>query len=290
MNRKGIILSGGTGSRLYPITQVVSKQLIPVFDKPMIYYPLSTLMSIGITEILIITTPNDLDKFKSLLSNGNQWGISIEYQVQKKPNGIAEALIIAEKFIKNSNVVLILGDNIFHGNDLPNRLKKVSIDEETATILAYPVKNPDQYGIVNFDKDFNPISLEEKPQTPKSKFAITGMYFYDKEACSLAKKLLPSHRGELEITDLNIMYMKRKKLKVFLLDRGDVWLDAGTHITLSQATQYVQTIEERQGMKISCPEEVAYRSNLIDKNKLKLLAKRYSNNDYGKYLYNLIDT
>ena len=287
MTRKGIILSGGTGTRLYPITKVVSKQLIPVFDKPMIYYPLSTLMSIGIKDILIITTPNDLEKFKNLLHNGNQWGISIKYEVQEHPNGIAEALLIGEKFIDKSNVVLILGDNIFHGNDLANRIR-VALSQNIPTIFAYPVKNPSEYGIVEFDKNQNPIKLIEKPKNPKSKFAITGMYFYDKNSIKYAKELRPSKRNELEITDLNNIYLTKRKLKVFFLDRGDVWLDAGTHVTLMQASQYIQTIEDRQGLKISCPEEIAWKLKFITDDQLKILALKYKNNNYGNYLTNLL--
>ena len=287
MTRKGIILSGGTGTRLYPITKVVSKQLIPVFDKPMIYYPLSTLMSIGIKDILIITTPNDLEKFKNLLHNGNQWGISIKYEVQEHPNGIAEALLIGEKFIDKSNVVLILGDNIFHGNDLANRIR-VALSQNIPTIFAYPVKNPSEYGIVEFDKNQNPIKLIEKPKNPKSKFAITGMYFYDKNSIKYAKELRPSKRNELEITDLNNIYLTKRKLKVFFLDRGDVWLDAGTHVTLMQASQYIQTIEDRQGLKISCPEEIAWKLKFISDDQLKILALKYKNNNYGNYLTNLL--
>lgn len=287
MTRKGIILSGGTGSRLFPITEVVSKQLIPVFDKPMIYYPLSTLMGIGIKEILVITTPYDLEKFKYLLKDGKQWGISIEYEVQQYPNGIAEALLIGEKFINNSEIVLILGDNIFHGNDLANRIK-IALSDNIPTIFVYPVKNPSEYGIVEFDKNQNPIKLIEKPKSPKSKFAITGMYFYDKNSIKYAKKLKPSKRNELEITDLNNIYLSKKKLKVFFLDRGDVWLDAGTHVTLMQASQYIQTIEDRQGLKISCPEEIAWKLKLINDNQLKKLALKYKNNNYGNYLKNLL--
>ena len=268
MTRKGIILSGGTGSRLFPITEVVSKQLIPVFDKPMIYYPLSTLMSIGIKEILVITTPYDLEKFKYLLKDGKQWGISIEYEVQQYPNGIAEALLIGEKFINKSNVVLILGDNIFHGNDLANRIR-IALSQNMPTIFAYPVKNPSEYGIVEFDKNQNPTRLIEKPKSPKSKYAITGMYFYDKNSIKYAKELKPSKRNELEITDLNNIYLTKRKLKVFFLDRGDVWLDAGTHVTLMQASQYIQTIEDRQGLKISCPEEIAWKLKFINNDQLK---------------------
>ena len=288
MNRKGIILSGGTGSRLFPITKVVSKQLIPVFDKPMIYYPLSTLMSIGIRDFLVITTPKDLNQFKNLLEDGRQWGISISYAIQKQPKGIAEALIIGEEFINGSNVVLILGDNIFHGHNLSNRLTKLSNEEGISTILAYQVKNPSDYGIINFDNKFNPINLEEKPKNPLSNYAITGMYFFDEDVSKYAKTISPSNRNELEITDLNKIYLKKNKLNIFFLDRGDVWLDAGTHVSLMQASQYVQTIEERQGLKISCPEEIAWRLKLISKLELKNLALKYKNNDYGEYLLNLI--
>ena len=288
MNRKGIILSGGTGSRLFPITKVVSKQLIPVFDKPMIYYPLSTLMSIGIRDFLVITTPKDLNQFKNLLGDGRQWGISISYAIQKQPKGIAEALIIGEEFINGSNVVLILGDNIFHGHNLSNRLTKLSNEEGISTILAYQVKNPSDYGIINFDNKFNPINLEEKPKNPSSNYAITGMYFFDEDVSKYAKTISPSNRNELEITDLNKIYLKKNKLNIFFLDRGDVWLDAGTHVSLMQASQYVQTIEERQGLKISCPEEIAWRLKLISKLELKNLALKYKNNDYGEYLLNLI--
>ncbi len=287
MVSKGIILSGGTGSRLFPITQVVSKQLIPVFDKPMIYYPISTLMSIGIKEILVITTPNDLEKFENLLKNGNQWGISIKYEIQNNPNGIAEALLIGEKFIDDSNVVLILGDNIFHGNDLANRIK-IALSKNKPTIFVYPVKNPSEYGIVEFDKNQNPVNLIEKPKNPKSKFAITGMYFYDKYSIKYVKELKPSKRNELEITDLNNVYLSKNNLNVFFLDRGDVWLDAGTHVTLMQASQYIQTIEDRQGLKISCPEEIAWKLKFISDKQLKKLALKYKNNNYGNYLTNLL--
>ena len=287
--RKGIILAGGYGSRLYPITKAISKQLIPIYDKPMIYYPLTTLMLSGIREIVIITTPYDKEIFRRLLSDGSQIGISIEYRVQKEPKGLAEAFIIAEDFIKNSHVALILGDNLFHGHNFKSILQNIANDfSHNATIFAYLVRDPNRYGIVQFNSSLEVISLEEKPILPKSKYAVTGLYFYDSSVCERVKTLSPSKRGELEITDLNNLYLKEKKLKVELLGRGMVWLDTGTCDSLNQASSYINTIENRQGLKVGCPEEVAFRMGWIDENQLIKLAESSSKNQYGEYLLNLL--
>ena len=288
MNRKGIILSGGQGTRLFPATLALSKQLLPIYNKPMIYYPLSTLMSLGIKEILIITTPFDFDRFKFLLGDGSKWGINIEFKMQEKPNGIAEAFILAEKFIDNSPSTLILGDNLFYGHELSKRLKFFFKKTKGATIFAYPVNNPEEYGIVDFDKEKKIISIKEKPSKPKSKYAVTGLYFYDKNVVKIAKSLKPSQRGELEITDLNNIYLLDKKLEVCFLDNGDTWLDAGSNDTLMEAAQFIKTIENRQGIKISCPEEIAWKNGWINNQELENLAKDLSKNEYGKYLMKLI--
>ena len=289
VKRKGIILAGGNGSRLYPITKATSKQLIPVYDKPMIYYPLSTLMLAGIREILIITTPNDRDTFEKLLGNGSQFGINIKYKIQTKPEGIAQAFLIAEEFIKNSSVTLILGDNLFHGDFLVNQLQKNYLLNEGASIFAYSVSDPQRYGVVEFDSKGKAYNIEEKPLNPKSKFAITGLYFYDNSVVEKAKKIKPSDRGELEITDLNKMYMKEGKLNVEKMNRGMTWLDTGTTDSLHEASSYIRTLERRQGLKIGCPEEVAWRMNFIDDDQLYSLSIDLKKSGYGEYLQNILN-
>ncbi len=289
VKRKGIILAGGNGSRLYPITKATSKQLIPVYDKPMIYYPLSTLMLAGIRDILIITTPNDRDTFEKLLGNGSQFGIDIKYKIQTKPEGIAQAFLIAEEFIKNSSVTLILGDNLFHGDFLVNQLQKNYLLNEGASIFVYSVSDPQRYGVVEFDSKGKAYNIEEKPLNPKSKFAITGLYFYDDSVVEKAKKIKPSDRGELEITDLNKMYMKEGKLNVEKMNRGMTWLDTGTTDSLHEASSYIRTLERRQGLKIGCPEEVAWRMNFIDDDQLYSLSIDLKKSGYGEYLQNILN-
>ncbi len=289
VKRKGIILAGGNGSRLYPITKATSKQLIPVYDKPMIYYPLSTLMLAGIRDILIITTPNDRDTFEKLLGNGSQFGIDIKYKIQTKPEGIAQAFLIAEEFIKNSSVTLILGDNLFHGDFLVDQLQKNYLLSEGASIFAYSVSDPQRYGVVEFDSKGKAYNIEEKPLNPKSKFAITGLYFYDNSVVEKAKKIKPSDRGELEITDLNKMYMKEGKLNVEKMNRGMTWLDTGTTDSLHEASSYIRTLERRQGLKIGCPEEVAWRMNFIDDDQLYSLSIDLKKSGYGEYLQNILN-
>ncbi len=289
VKRKGIILAGGNGSRLYPITKATSKQLIPVYDKPMIYYPLSTLMLAGIRDILIITTPNDRVTFEKLLGNGSQFGISIKYKIQAKPEGIAQAFLIAEEFIKNSSVTLILGDNLFHGDFLVNQLQKNYLLNEGASIFAYSVSDPQRYGVVEFDSKGIAYNIEEKPINPKSKFAITGLYFYDNSVVEKAKKIKPSDRGELEITDLNKMYMKEGKLNVEKMNRGMTWLDTGTTDSLHEAASYIRTLERRQGLKIGCPEEVAWRMDFIDDDQLYSLSIDLKKSGYGEYLQNILN-
>jgi len=287
--RKGIILAGGNGSRLYPITKAISKQLIPVYDKPMIYYPLSTLMLAGIKDILIITTPHDKEIFRELLGNGSQFGITIKYKIQLKPEGIAQAFLIAEDFIKNSSVTLILGDNLFHGDFLVNRLQKNFLLNEGASIFAYPVSDPERYGVVEFDSKGIAYNIEEKPKNPKSKFAITGLYFYDNTVVEKAKKIKPSFRGELEITDLNKIYMKEGKLIVEKMSRGMTWLDTGTTDSLHEASSYIRLLEKRQGLKIGCPEEVAWRVGFIDDEQLYSLSIDLTKSGYGKYLQTILN-
>lgn len=287
-NLKGIILAGGSGTRLYPITRGVSKQLLPIYDKPMIYYPISTLFMAGIKEILIITTPEDIGNYKKLLSDGKKWGVSFFYEVQAQPRGIAESFLIGEKFIKNSNVCLILGDNLFYGHNIKDMIKKAVLRKRGATVFAYWVKDPERYGVVEFSKERKALSIEEKPKNPKSNYAVTGLYFYDERVVDFAKNLKPSKRGELEITDLNNEYLKRDELYVEIIGRGYAWLDTGTPYSLLEAANFVQIIEERQGLKICCPEEVAYREGFIKKDDLILLGKEMENSPYGQYLLNLI--
>lgn len=288
MTRKGIILAGGSGTRLYPLTYSVSKQLIPVYDKPMIYYPLSTLMLAGITQILIITTPQDLDHFKQLLKNGSQWGISLEYAVQPSPDGLAQAFIIGKQFIGTDPVTLILGDNIFYGEGLSNRLQKIAQKETGATIFGYYVKDPQRYGVIGFDEAGCVTSLEEKPRIPKSNYVATGLYFYDNDVVHIAGKITPSARGELEITDVNATYLSRGDLTVELFSRGMAWLDTGTHESLLDAATFIKVVEDRQGLKIACPEEIAFRMKLIDADQLEKTAHSMENNNYGRYLSDLL--
>ena len=288
MKRKGIILAGGSGTRLYPVTHVTSKQLLPVYDKPMIYYPLTTLMLAGIREILIISTPHDLPMFESLLGDGSQWGIDLNYKEQPSPDGLAQALIIGETFIGDNATALILGDNIFYGHDINSLLHSASEREQGATIFVYHVKDPERYGVAEFDQNNQVKSLEEKPINPKSNFAVTGLYFYDNQAVELAKQLQPSKRGELEITDLNKKYLEGNQLYVECMDRGYAWLDTGTHDSLLEAGQFIATIENRQGLKVACPEEIAFRKKWINEYDLESLAKPLAKNHYGQYLLRLL--
>lgn len=284
---KGIVLAGGSGTRLHPLTLAVSKQLMPVYDKPMIYYPISVLMQANITEILIITTPHDSKDFKKLLGDGSQFGCNFQYAIQEVPNGLAQAFVIGEKFIAEDNVALILGDNIFYGTGMAELLEEHN-QPDGGVVFAYHVSDPERYGVVEFDEEQKAISIEEKPSRPKSNFAVPGLYFYDNEVIRIAKSLKPSARGEYEITDINKVYLERGKLKVAILDRGTAWLDTGTFSSLMQAGQFVEVIEERQGLKIGCLEEIAYRKKYIDKEQLKKLAEPLLKSGYGNYLLNLI--
>ena len=285
---KGIILAGGSGTRLYPITKAISKQITPIYDKPMIYYPLSVLMLARIKEILVISTPRDVFVFRELLEDGSDFGLKISYAIQEKPNGLAEAFLIGEKFIENDSCALVLGDNIFYGHGFTGMLKEASSKEKGATIFGYYVNNPKDFGVVEFDEKGKAISLEEKPENPKSNYAIPGLYFYDNTVVEKAKKVKPSKRGELEITTLNEMYLNENNLNVVSLGRGMAWLDTGTHDALLEASNFVKTIQSRQGVMVACPEEIAYRNGWIDKNKIKELAKPLLKSEYGKYLLNLI--
>ncbi|MEP6942895.1 MAG: glucose-1-phosphate thymidylyltransferase RfbA [Betaproteobacteria bacterium] len=288
MTRKGIILAGGSGTRLYPVTHVLSKQLLPVYDKPMIYYPLSTLLLAGIRDILLISTPQDTPRFNELLGDGSRWGIRLSYAVQPSPDGLAHAFIIGRSFVGADTCALVLGDNIFYGHDFQPMMERANDRAEGATIFAYPVADPERYGVAEFDRDGRVVSLEEKPDKPRSRYAVTGLYFYDNQVLDIAAKLKPSARGELEITDVNREYLQRRALRVELMGRGMAWLDTGTHESLLEAAQYIATIERRQGLKVACPEEIAYRLGYIDAQALESLGQSMAKNAYGQYLLALL--